>query len=55
MLDLIVDFVALFGNDADWFHHWRDERVNKINQNEVSAISQFIGDKWGIIKSPTGY
>lgn len=48
----LIDFIALLGNDAVWFHHWIDDRISKISQNEDSAISQFIGDRWGIIKSP---
>lgn len=50
---MFVDLVIvedLWGKVDVWFHHWIDERRSKINQNEVSAIIQFIGDKWGIIK-----
>lgn len=47
---LLID--DLEGNDADWFHHWIDERISKINQNDDKAINQFIGERWGIIKSP---
>lgn len=51
MLVDLFDDRDLVGNEADWFHHCIDERINKINQNEIRAIIQFIGDKWGIIKS----
>jgi hypothetical protein len=50
---VLVDLVIvedLWGKVDDWFHHWIDERSRRINQNEVSAMIQFIGDKWGIIK-----
>lgn len=42
----------LVGNEVDWFHHCNEDRISIMNQNIVRAISQFIGDKWGIIKSP---
>lgn len=29
-----------------------DEIVRRINQNDVMEIIQFMGDRWGIIKSP---
>lgn len=48
-VDLVID-EALCGKVDVWFHHWIDERSRRINQNEVSAIIQFIGDKWGILK-----
>lgn len=50
---MFVDLVIvedLWGKVDVWFHHWIDERRSKMIQNEVSAIIQFIGDKWGIIK-----
>jgi hypothetical protein len=48
----LLDLDDLDGKEADWFHHWIDDSVRRINQNDNRAISQFIGDKWGIIKSP---
>jgi len=29
-----------------------DESISKMSQNDSSATIQFIGDRWGIIKSP---
>jgi len=45
-------FIVLFGKDGVWFHHCIVDRISKIVQNDARAKSQFIGDKWGIIKSP---
>jgi len=50
LVDLFED-IDFVGNEVDWFHHWMDDRSIRISQNEISAKSQFIGDRWGIIKS----
>jgi len=48
----LLDLIVFDGKVGDWFHHCIDDKIIKMNQNEDSAISQFIGDRWGIIKSP---
>lgn len=52
MFVVLLEDLVLVGNDADWFHHCADDKIKRISQNDISAIIQFIGDRWGIIKSP---
>jgi hypothetical protein len=47
------DFLIFIGgNWLNFVHQTVTWAVVKINQNVSSEVIQFIGDKWGIIKSP---
>lgn len=47
----VAEVVDNVGHFSDGCHQAIDIKILVISQIEISARSQFIGDRWGILKS----